>query len=51
MDMLGNTEMREAILCYYQESGDQKAIHEHIKKSLNKKEDVTYNTKRYSILY
>ena len=33
MDMLGNSKMREAILRYYEESGDPQAVVEAIKQS------------------
>ena len=42
MDMLGNTKMREAILRYYQESGDSDAVCRAIKDSKDD-EDVTDN--------
>ena len=40
MDMLGNAKMREAILRYYQESGDPDAVYRAIKASEDD-EDVT----------
>ena len=42
MDMLGNAKMREAILRYYQESGDPDAVYSAIKASEDD-EDVTDN--------
>ena len=46
MDMLGNTKMREAILHYYQESGDPDAVYRAIKASEND-EDITDNHMGY----
>ena len=41
MDMLGNSQWREAILQYYENSGDPKAVFEVIKMSQEKKEETT----------
>jgi len=41
MDMLGNTKMREAILRFYEESGDPKTVCEVIKCSEEKEEETT----------
>ena len=41
MDMLGNSKMREAILQYYEESGDPKYVVEAIKLSQEKEEETT----------
>jgi len=39
MDMLNNNKMREAILKYYQQSGDPRAVFEAIKQSQEEEED------------
>ena len=41
MDMLGNAKMREAILYYYQDSGDPKAVFKAIQASQDLEEDMT----------
>ena len=41
MDMLGNAKMREAILRYYQESGDPETVYKAIKEYQDMEEDVT----------
>ena len=41
MDMLGNAKMREAILRYYQDSGDPKAVFRAIRASQDLEEDLT----------
>ena len=41
MDMLGNTNWREAILRYYQESGDPQAVFRAIRASQDLEEDMT----------
>ena len=38
--MLGNSKMREAILQYYEESGDPQAIFEAIKQSQETEDDI-----------
>ena len=41
MDMLGNSKMREAILRFYEESGDPRTVFEVIKLSQEKEEETT----------
>jgi len=41
MDMLNNSKMREAILNYYEESGDPKTVSQVIKLSQEKEEEAT----------
>ena len=41
MDMLNNSKMREAILKYYEESGDPKTVSQAIKLSQEKEEETT----------
>ena len=41
MDMLNNSKMREAILKYYEESGDPKTVSEAIKLSQENEEETT----------
>jgi len=40
MDMLGNSKMREAILQYYEESGDPQAVFEAILESQETKDNI-----------
>jgi len=49
MDMLNNNKMREAILQYYQQSGDPRAVFEAIKQS-QEEDDEMFDGNVYKIL-
>jgi len=40
MDMLGNSKMREAILQYYEKSGDPRNVFEVVKSSMEKEDNT-----------